>query len=82
MKIQGYELGTEVKWNDEESGAFRTGIVLSRYYDPDITEIDGASIEINVIGNSPAYKVEDERNQKMIIIDHSKVTMRHQNDHS
>jgi|GEM_PF-4043235 len=82
MIIKGYDPGTAVKWNDEETGGFRTGIVRSRYYDPDSTEINGETIEITVIGQSPTYKVEDGSNERMIIIDHTKVTMRHQNDHT
>lgn len=81
MKIQGYPVGTEVKWNDDTTGGYRTGIVRARYYDPDITEINGEKIEINVIGCSPTYKVKDNDDERVIIINHTKVTMRHQNDH-
>lgn len=82
MIIKGYDPGTEVRWNDEETGSFCTGIVRSRYYNPDSTEIDGETIEITVIGQSPTYKVEEKSNERMIIIDHTKVTLRHGNDHT
>lgn len=82
MKIQGYPVGTEVKWNDETTNGFRTGIVRARYYDPDVTEINGEEIEINVIDCSPTYKVKDKMADTIIVINHSKVVMRHQNDHT
>ncbi|MGJ3240257.1 MAG: hypothetical protein ACFE0Q_16240 [Anaerolineae bacterium] len=81
MIIQGYEVGTEVKWTDDATGAFRTGIVRARYYNPEVTEIDGEEIEITVLGNSPTYAVEDTE-EELIVIDHTRVTMRHQNDHT
>lgn len=73
MKIQGYEIGTEVKWNDEQAGGFRTGIVRARYYDPDVTEINGQSIEINVIGNSPTYEIEAADDADVLILNHTTV---------
>ncbi|MEO1162736.1 MAG: hypothetical protein AAFV98_03045 [Chloroflexota bacterium] len=73
MKIQGYDVGTEVKWTDEESTGFCTGIVRARFYDPSITEINGQEIEINVIGNSPEYAVEQSNDADIIVINHTKV---------
>ncbi|MEM9955890.1 MAG: hypothetical protein AAF846_30100 [Chloroflexota bacterium] len=82
MKIQGYDVGTKVQWTDSSTGGFRTGIVRARYYDPDITEIDGETIEINVVGSSPTYKVEDTRHDEVLVIDHTKVTTRYSNTKS
>ena len=76
MKIQGYSVGTSVQWMDGDSGGFQTGVVRARYYDPDTTEINGETIDINVIGNSPTYKVEAKTNNRMIVLRHTKVTSR------
>ena len=80
MKIQGYNPGTAIRWLDETTEGFRTGIVRARYYDPDITEIDGETIEIKVIGNSPVDKIKESCSENMIIIDHTKVTLRHSSE--
>lgn len=76
MKIQGYPVSTEIELTD----GFRTGIVRAKYYDPDSTNINGEEIDITVIGCSSTYKVTEQTSERVIVINHSKVTICNQND--
>ncbi|MGB7341842.1 MAG: hypothetical protein WBC91_23290 [Phototrophicaceae bacterium] len=76
MKIQRYDGGTSIEWKDEAMSDFQTGIVRARFYHPDLTDINGETIEIHVIGQSSTYQTSDTRNERCIIIDHTKVTLK------
>ena len=71
MMISGYPIGTTVKWDEEEG--FCTGIVRGRYYNPGQYEVDGHTIDIEIVEKSPQYAVEDNKKQQVIVMPHNKV---------
>lgn len=82
MMITGYDPGTAVKWNDDEAGTLRTGYVLRRFHEPGSFTINGEEMDIEVIGDSPTYVVEDERDHNTIVLDHREVFTEHMNAHT
>ena len=80
MSIQEYEPGAEIRQYNETVEGFRTGLVCARYYDPDIREINGETIDIKLVCDSPEYGVGESKQGSIMVIEQTKVTIRHQND--
>ena len=83
MMIEGFEVGTEVKWVDDLHD-FQTGVVRAKFYDSGQYEVDFRLVNLTVAGNSPVYAIRPDNPQHgdLIFLDHTKVFRRHMNPHT
>lgn len=80
MNIQEYKPDTEIGSQKKIEEGFRTGIVCARYYDPDIREINGEVIDIKLVCDSSEYGIGESKLGSTMVIEQTKVTIRHRND--
>ena len=66
--------------NIELVEGFRTGIVRAKYYNPNSTNINGEHIDITVVDCSSHYTSNKKTAERVIVINHSSVTISNQND--
>jgi len=77
--IQGYEIGTEVKWNREDT--LTTGHIEQVYHQPTTVELDGETVHVAVTDNSPSYLIRHHTGEH-VILPHRDIMMEHTNHHT
>ncbi len=77
--IQGYEIGTKVKWND--SNSLETGVVEEIFSLPLHYEVNGHTIFINATEDSPYYLIHLSRGGH-IVLSHEETMLKQVNSHT
>ena len=77
--ISGYQVGTEVKWNLENT--LTTGTIERVFRESDVIEIDGRRLIVNVSRNSPTYLVRHHSGQ-YLVLPHQDVMLKRTNLHT
>lgn len=77
--IRGFEVGTEVKWN--ENNTLTTGVIKVAYRQSFTVELDGNLFDIKVSKNSPSYLIRT-ADSELVVLPHTAVTRHHSNLHT
>lgn len=77
--IQGYDAGTEVKWNEDNT--LTTGVIEEVLYQSGTIDVNGDPIWIEVGDHSPVYLVRHHTGS-LITLEHTDVMLQHTNHHT
>lgn len=77
--IKGYDVGTEVKWNEERT--LVTGVVEQVIHRSATVQIDGEVVAIEANENSPTYVIRH-NSGRIVILPHTAVMREHTNLHT
>jgi len=77
--INGYEIGTSVKWN--EHNALQNGIVEQVYREDGIIEINDAPVHIKVAQDSPTYLIR-KVDGSLLVLPHRNVILKDATRHA
>jgi hypothetical protein len=77
--IAGFDVGTRVKWN--ENNAFVTGVVQRVIREPGPIDVDNRPMDIQVTDGSPAYVVAKD-NGETYLISHRDLMLDNVNEHT
>jgi len=77
--ISGYVIGTEVKWNEDNT--LTTGVIKDVYRSSAEITIDGQTRLIEVSDDVPTYLIED-HDGNILILAHTDVTLKSSNLHT
>ncbi|MCA9912476.1 MAG: hypothetical protein KC496_03985 [Anaerolineae bacterium] len=77
--ITGYKIGTDVKWNEENT--LTTGVIEQVFYQPTTALVNGQECSIAVSEKSPTYLVRH-HDGKQLVLRHVDVMKEHTNHHT
>lgn len=77
--ITGFDVGTQVKWNDENT--LTTGVIRKVFYQPETVEVDGQTFRVEVSDHSPTYLVQHHTGE-LLILPHQAVFLKDMNAHT
>lgn len=79
MMINGYKIGTQVKWG--QSNSLETGVIEQVYREPTEIMINNELKHIEVKADSPSYLIR-QSNGKHVILSHNDVILKQTNSHT
>ena len=85
MMISGYEIGTQVKWN--ENGGITTGRIEKVFHRPRLIDLNGIRVRVSVTNDSPTYLIQrdtpapDAPNDVHVVLPHQRVFLEDANAH-
>ncbi len=77
--IQGYAVGTDVKWNEENT--LTTGVIEQVFHQPGMVLVNGEECAVEVSGNSPTYVIRHHSGDQ-VMLRHVDVMKEHTNLHT
>ncbi len=77
--ITGYEIGTEVKWN--QANSLETGVVEAVYRTPTRVVLNGELVQVEVSDGSPTYLILRYDGQH-VLLPHQAVMLKSTNSHT
>lgn len=77
--IQGYEAGTEIKWNEENT--LTTGVIERVFTESQDIELDGETSHVTVGNEVPTYLVRHHSGRRLILA-HEDVMLKRTNPHT
>jgi len=77
--ITGYRVGTEVKWNEQET--LTTGIVEQVFHEPGEVVMNGSTVKVEADGDNPVYLIRHHTGDHLLL-PHTDVFLKDMNRHT